>query len=94
MLCSTGGGEGKKYGWFGRELEREDNVVKGACFVGGQRVYLYVNAEETRKVSVETIENLPAELPFTLCFFAVVFCCWCGKGYNHKLGRSLRKLHS
>ena len=37
-----------------------DNVVKGACCVGGQRVYFYVNAEETRKESVETKENLPA----------------------------------
>jgi hypothetical protein len=72
ILCSTGGGDGKKYGWFGRELQREDNFVKGACCVGGQRVYLNVNAEETRKVSVETIENLPAELPFTSCF-----CCCC-----------------
>ena len=60
ILCSTGGGEGKKYGWFGRELQREDNVVKGACCVGGQKVYFYVNAEETRKESVETKENLPA----------------------------------
>ncbi len=32
------GVEGKKYGWFGRELQREDNVVKGACCVGGQRI--------------------------------------------------------
>ena len=39
ILCSTGGGDGKKYGWFGRELQRGDNVVKGACCVGGQRVY-------------------------------------------------------
>ena len=39
ILCSTGGVDGKKYGWFGRELQREDNVVKGACCVGGQRIY-------------------------------------------------------
>ena len=79
-MCSTGGGDGKKYGWFGRELEREDNVVKGACCVGGQRVYFYVNAEETRKVSVETIENLPAELPFTLLFLLLFFVAGVGKG--------------
>jgi len=32
-----------------------------------------VDAEETRKVSVETKENLRAELPFTYCFL-VLFC--------------------
>ncbi len=79
-MISTGGGQGKKYGWFGRELQREDNFVKGACCVGGQRVYLNVNAEETRKVSVETIENLPAELLFTSCFVVVVFVACVGKG--------------
>jgi hypothetical protein len=52
-----------------------------------------VDAEETRKVSVETKENLRVELPFTYCFFGVVLCGGCGKGYNFKLGWSLLGLH-
>jgi hypothetical protein len=38
--CLTGGGDGKKYGWFGREVQNEDNVVEGTCCLEGQRVYL------------------------------------------------------
>ena len=40
ILCSTGGGDGKKYGWFGRKVQREDNVVEGVSCLWGQRVYL------------------------------------------------------
>ena len=40
ILCSTGGGEWKKYGWFGRKVQREDNVVEGVSCLWGQRVYL------------------------------------------------------
>ncbi len=40
ILCSTGGGDGKKYGWFGRKVQREDNVVDGVSCLWGQRVYL------------------------------------------------------
>jgi hypothetical protein len=41
ILCSTGGGDGEKYGWFGRKVQREENVVEGVCCLWwGQRVYL------------------------------------------------------
>ena len=35
----NGWGDGKKYGWFGRKVQREENVVVGVCCLGGQRVY-------------------------------------------------------
>ena len=38
--CLTGGGDGKKYGWFGRELQSEDFVVEGPCCLEGMRVDL------------------------------------------------------
>ena len=40
ILCSTGGGDGKNYGWFGRKVQREYNVVEGVSCLWGQRVYL------------------------------------------------------
>ncbi len=38
--CLTGGGDGKKYGWFRREVQSEDNVVEGTCCLEEQRAYL------------------------------------------------------
>jgi hypothetical protein len=35
ILFSTGGGDGKKYGWFGRKVQREENVVEGVCCLWG-----------------------------------------------------------
>ncbi len=39
-----------------------------------------MDAEETRKVSVQTIENLRAELQFKLCFLLLFFVAGVGKG--------------
>ena len=38
--CLTGGGDGKKYGWFGREVQSEEFVVEGPCCLEGKRVDL------------------------------------------------------
>jgi hypothetical protein len=40
ILFSTGGSDGKKYGWFGREVQSEDNVFEGSCCLEGKRVHL------------------------------------------------------
>ncbi len=39
-----------------------------------------MDVEETRKCSVETMEHLPVEFPFSLCVFGVYLCVCCGKG--------------
>ena len=40
ILCSTGGGDGKKYGWFGRKVQRMGKSMEGVSCLWGQRVYL------------------------------------------------------
>ena len=82
ISCLTGGGDGKKYGWFGREEQREDNVVKGLCCLEGLRVYILVDGEETRKHSQEIRKNLPGDNTVTCCLFCVIFCV--GRNRDHK----------
>ncbi len=81
-MCLTGGGDGEKYGWFGREEQREDNVVKGPCCLEGQRVYILADGEETRKHSQEIRKNLPGDNTVTCCFCFVIFCV--GRNSDHK----------
>ena len=40
ILFSTGGGDGKKYGWFGRKVQRMGKSMEGVSCLWGQRVYL------------------------------------------------------
>ena len=86
ISCLTGGGDGKKYGWFGREEQREDNVVKGLCCLEGQRVYIFVDGEETRKYSQEIRKNLPGDNTVTCCFFCVIFCVARNSDHKFSLG--------